>query len=50
MNKNLVAITTFCVLIALFAFSVFGWHREPTPVDPNDWCGAHKIALSLCET
>jgi hypothetical protein len=50
MKRNLVAIATFCVLIALFSFSVVGWRRGPAPVDPNDWCAAHKVALSLCES
>ena len=51
MKNNALNIAVFAVLIALFAFAANDWRLPgPPPAHGDDWCTAHKIELSKCET
>lgn len=52
MKQNLLSAAVFAVLIGLFAFAANDWKAPwaKAPVHGTDWCEAHQIELSKCET
>ncbi len=51
MHKNALTIVVFAVLIGLFAFAANDWKAPWVKVTHgDDWCKAHDIELSKCET
>lgn len=51
MRKNALTLAVFALLIALFALSTNDWKLPWTKTEHGaDWCAAHEIELSKCET
>jgi len=51
MSKNALTMAVFAVLIGLFAFAANDWKVPGSKVvHGDDWCKAHDVELSKCET